>query len=68
MDLQQECDAGICPPPHWEAISRQHARSAGVSTADGNVQAMTGAPPIRSMRTSTPTLCTRFTVEVYHTE
>lgn len=67
MDLQQECDAGICSPPHWEAIWRQHARSAGVRTADGKAQAISGAPPIRSMRTNTPTLARRFTVAVYHT-
>ena len=28
---------------------------------------MSGAPPIRSMRTSTPTLARRFTDAVYHT-
>lgn len=65
--MQQECDAGICVPPHWEAIWRQHASSAGVRAADGNVQAMSGDPPIRSTRTSTPTLAKRFTPAVYHT-
>lgn len=66
MDLQQECDAGICSPPHWEAIWRQQARSAGVSTADGNMQAMSGAPPIRSIKSSTPHFAKRLTRESYH--
>lgn len=59
MDLQQECDDGMCSPPHWEATWRQHARSAGVSTADGNVQAMNGAPPIRSTKSNTQDLANR---------
>ena len=35
---------------------------------NGNVQATSGAPPIRSIRTSTPTLAKRFTVAVYHAQ
>ena len=33
---------------------------------NGNVQATSGAPPIRSIRTSTPALANRFTLSAYH--
>ncbi len=62
---QQECSAGIWPPPHSVAIFRQHSLSLGVSSAKGSMQAATTAGASISVIPRATALCNEPTGLVY---
>jgi len=59
--LQQECEEGMFPWPHSDAISRQQAASSADAAVPGSRQAKTGDPPSRLIKRKTPALATSFT-------
>ena len=58
--LQQECDCGMLPLPHFWAMRLQQARSAAVIALACMVHAMIGVANSRSDSRETPTLPSRF--------